>query len=157
MNITNTYAILVIDPVTTAKQYEINHEEGYIPAITVEYNDGDKHLVIIPDAPVFPFENRQIIFNIKEFMWNDKFNRWDRTNSGKFNRALSIIETFKVRVPDGKWEEELTEEERELATLVGEYTFWLENLGKAVIIPQLFNSVHKKLQPVQVIEDEDDI
>lgn len=143
MNITHTFAILNTDPITSVKSYTVDNG-GYIPALEVEYDDGDKCLIIIPDAPVFSFENKQIMFNVKEFMWNEKFNRWDRTNSGKFNKTLSIIEGFQVRESDGKWKEELTEEELENANLVGEYTFWLNNLGKTIIIPQLLTSTEKK-------------
>ena len=31
-------------------------------------------------------------------------------------------------------------------TFVGEYQFWLDNLGKSIILPQLLNAIKKKFE-----------
>lgn len=140
-------------------------EDGYIPAMLVEYYKGHKYLCVILGSGMLSFVNKKISFQVEEFMWNKIFEKWDKTSSGKFfSNALNITNEFLVRESDGKWKEELTEAEliecgvypevpegeeapeypEPTQKLIGEYDFWMKMLGKTAIIPPLLLSAQKK-------------
>src|SRR5687768_576270 len=84
---------------------------GNIPCMIVEYSNGLKFMAVITGMldNGTSFEQECIRFKVKQFMFNQAFNKWDRTDSNKFtNSELVISNTFEVRSTDGKWKEELT-------------------------------------------------
>ena len=126
-------------------QYEVA-ENGTIPALEIVYPNGDKYLFLIVRATELSFENKAIRFEVRQLKWDVNFNLWLKFDSNKLvNSELAILEGFLVRATDGKWQEELTEEELEGATLVGEFQFWFDNLAKTVIIPGLMTALENKL------------
>ena len=129
--------------------------DGLLPAYKVEYPDGSKFIALIPRAHFFSFEAEEIQFIVEQYMWNPKFGRWDTTDSDKFtNSMITITNRFLVDATTGVGENQMTNAEKENTTLIGEYKYWLANLGKTIILPQLLNAIKKKFEFVPVVEPE---
>jgi len=128
---------------------------GLLPAFKVEYQDGSKYLVLVPRANFFSFESEEIQFVLEQYMWNNKFERWDMTDSKKFNNnMITISNRFIVNAATGQSKDEMTTVEQVGKTFVGEYQFWLDNLGKSIILPQLLNAIKKKFEFEPVVTPE---
>ena len=140
-------------------------EEGNLPALLIDYEDGNKYLAVVTRAIEMDFLKNRISFELEQFMWNTKFGRWDKTIANAFNDSkLGITNEFLVRASDGKWKELLTEEEllacgvgtviiengeepvEPTDSLVGEYDYWLSTLGKNIIFAGLLNAIQTKFE-----------
>lgn len=151
--------------------FEISDVEGTIPGIYVEYEDGDKFLIIVTSASIFSFRDKHVSFEVEEYFWNNKLNKWDRTNTNSFSSNLVTISNNNlVNVANGEDREKyyqlvdnleqpindiegnitgynkkegLINEEDSNITFVGEFDYWLNQIGKTILIPPLLNSIEE--------------
>jgi len=130
-----------------ASVYEVA-SDGYIPALCIEHDTGEKYLFIIVCASICNFETQAIKFTVKQRVYDPIFNVWAELNTKKLtNSELSILNSFQVDLATGKWKEEMTAEELAEATLVGEYDRWFGYLKQMLIVP-LLNALDKKINYV---------
>lgn len=128
-------------------------EDGVYPAILADYGDGDKALIVATGISSADFATN-IIFKTEQFIWDDKTGSWatvpvNLLSSGSKEKR-TVNNHFKVRQSDGKWESDLTEQEKyELGDpnstdkLIGEMDFWITNVGENAVFAPLLASISK--------------
>lgn len=116
------------------------------PALEVVYDNGNKYLFVIPRAYITDFRGNRVEFIVEQYLYSSDFESWALINTGKFNNSqLALKDDYLVDSVSGEAAEEMTEEEKETATLIGEYAFWFFAMGKTMVFPPLLNSLKKKL------------
>lgn len=165
--VVNTFPMQAIPSI--AKEFETSEDGKGIPGILVEYSDGDKLIIIAPEIYTLSFRASVVIFNLEEYSYNKKLDKWDRTDTGAFsNGRLTISNENLVDSITGIDKCDLVELVDDLDSpqldidgqhnglyhkkeqsivpeaeyeFIGEFDFWMSTLGKPVIIPPIQDSL----------------
>lgn len=119
-------------------------EDGYLPAVLKTTTEG-KTLFVINKALLFDIENKKIVWEVKELVFNPLANKYTPSVSGRF---VENYNTSTITVDNTDFVDSTTGLpcEQTDPNAVGEFDYYVETLGKLFIYPSLQATVANKIQ-----------